>query len=159
MALIRIDKEGIMPINALWRLVLRRIYDPDHAGESDKYLIELNIERWYKKVTEHNKMIVDALGDAAMAQAVGERGTVVDEIEFQISRMCEYLVKEEEGLLEDAPYKDLMSKRAVREHKIDYRKMFPAIYPECRPNKRELARAKEIGRINDLENKDLINNN
>ena len=59
--------------------------------------------------------------------------------------------------MEDQPYKDCFSKKAVREHKIDYRKMFPAIYPECRPTHKDLARAKEIGRINDEENRELLN--
>ena len=154
---IQIDKEGMMPINKMWRLVLRMIYDPVHSGESDLWLINNAFDKWYGKVMEHNKQLLDACGDAAFKEAVGRRGTVIDEIEYQLKLMAECLVELEKGTLEETPFKHLLSIKAVKVHGLDYRKMFPSVYPECKPDKSAYERAKEYGRINDEENKELLN--
>lgn len=111
------------------------IFDPKKSGDNDRYLVESNIEKWAEIVKQHNVKLQDAWGDIAFAEAVGRRGSTVDEIQYQLECMAKFLVEDEEGKLEQ-------KKETYRVHKIDYRKTFPNIFPECQPTKREIARAK-----------------
>ena len=151
MSLIRID-QGLMTINNLWRLVLKKIYTPDKLKTGDEYVIENAIEKWYEIVKLHNKKLGDAFGDVAFEQAVGRRGSICDEIEYQLQLICSLLVKDEKGLLEE-------KKETFKRHKIDYRKVleYRNIFPEMWPTKKDIAKAQEAKRINDKENKDLMN--
>ena len=115
MALIKINKDGLMPINQMWRLILRRIFDEKHASPNDQFLIENNIEKWMNIVGEHNGKLHDAFGDLAFQAAVGRRGSLIDEIEFQLIEMSKMLVADEKGDLEE-------KKATFRNHGIDYRK-------------------------------------
>ena len=133
MSLIRINRE-LMSINNIWRLILRRIFNPKKAGESDLYLIEHNIEKWKAVCDGHNSKVYDAFGDKAFEQAVGRRGSIIDEIEYQLQEMCKMLVNDEKGLLES-------KKETYRVHHIDYRKVYPNIFPECIPTPAEKAQA------------------
>jgi hypothetical protein len=152
MSIIRVDKDGLITINKLWRLVLRRIYDYNHAGESDKWIIEQNIQKWYEIVHQHNVKLQDAFGDVAFQEAVGRRGSITDEVEYQLEQMCSLLVKDEKGLLED-------KKETYKRHDIDYRKVleYRNIFPEMWPTKKDLARAKSFKEKNDKDNKALLN--
>lgn len=149
---VRVSTLGIMSINNIWRLILRRIFDPKNAGESDLYLIESNIEKYAKIVNEHNTKLQDAFGDAAFTEAVGRRGSVIDEIEYQIREMSKWRVADEKG-------EEWIEKKkfTFKEHNIDYRKVFQQIYPECSPTKSDYARAQESLRKNNEDNKELLN--
>ena len=141
-----------MTINNLWRLVLKKIYTPDKLKTGDEYCIENGIERWYTIVKKHNVKLADAFGDVAFEQAVGRRGSIIDEIEYQLQLMCALLVKDEKGLLEE-------KKETYKRHNIDYRKVleYRNIFPEMWPTKKDLAKAQEYKRINDKDNKELLN--
>ena len=151
MSLINVSND-LMTINALWRIILRWVYDNDHAKEGDLYVINSNIEKWYNIVKMHNVKLADAFGDVAFEQAVGRRGSVTDEIEYQLVKMSQMLVADEEGKLES-------KKDTYRTHKIDYRKVleYRNVFPEMWPTKKDLARAQAYKKINDKENERLLN--
>jgi hypothetical protein len=141
-----------MSINKLWRLILRMIYDPKHSGESDLWLVESNIQLWADIVQQHNVKLQDAFGDEAFKESVGRRGSICDEIEYQLIAMSKLLVDDEKGLLEE-------KKETYRRHKIDYRKVleYRNIFPEMWPTKKDLARAQSFKEKNDRDNRDLLN--
>jgi hypothetical protein len=141
-----------MTINNLWRLVLKKVFDPDHLKPGDEYCIEHGIEKWYEIVKQHNVKLMDAIGDIAFKEAIGRRGSITDEIEYQLVLMCKMLVDDEKGLLDS-------KKETFRLHKIDYRKVleYRQIFPEHWPTKKALAKAQEYKRINDRDNKELTN--
>jgi hypothetical protein len=141
-----------MTINNLWRLVLKKVFAPDSLKSGEAYLMENAIEKWYQIVKMHNVKLADAFGDIAFKEAVGRRGSVTDEIEYQLELMCKLLVDDEKGLLED-------KKETYKRHSIDYRKVleYRNIFPEMWPTKKELAQAREYKRKNDLDNKRLLN--
>ena len=149
--LIRID-HGRMSINNMWRLVLKWVFNRDACGESDLFIINSNIEKWYKVVKEYNVKLEDAFGDAAFQEAVGRRGSVCDEIEYQLIEMSKMLVADEDGKLD---YK----KETFRNHKIDYRKCYLSVFPEMAPTKKDKARAQSFLEINKKENPDVYNKN
>jgi hypothetical protein len=133
-------------------LALKKVYDPDKLKSGDEYLIEHNIEKWYQIVKQHNVKLQDAFGDVAFQQAVGRRGSITDEIEYQLQLMSKLLVDDEKGLLDS-------KKETFKRHKIDYRKVleYRNIFPECWPSKKDYAKAQEYKKINDKDNKDILN--
>jgi len=105
-----------MPILALWRLVLKFIFDLRNCEYGTQNKIENNIENWYNWVQLQKNKIEGKYGFSSFSKAeVGKKGTEVDEVEYQIQYMSKYLVMNEKGELDS-------KKETYKRHNIDYRK-------------------------------------
>ncbi len=136
--LINIKDPSRMPIKFLWQLIYTFTFDKKACGHMTKDIINKQLIKWHEFIEINEKRELDAFGlDPHMAAVpVGKKGSVLDEMKFQMQLMCSWCVKEEEGKFE--PRVELFTK-----HKIDFRLAEPMcfVFPEY-ASRRNMAKGK-----------------
>jgi hypothetical protein len=108
--------DKVMPIIYLWRAIFKYIFDKDHCAFNHRQEIEKEILKWDKIVKFQQKIRHEKYGPTdSDKNPVGQKGNVIDEIEYQVGMMCKTLVDNENG------YWDY-HRDTLRIHNIDYRK-------------------------------------
>lgn len=125
--LINVHDKTRMPIRPLWQLIFTFTFNKNACGHMTKDIIGQQLMKWNDFVQLNKKRELDLYGlDPQMAAVpVGKKGSVIDEMEFQLQLMCSWVVREESG--EFKPRVELFKK-----HKIDFRLAEPmcAVFPE-----------------------------
>lgn len=125
--LINVHDKTRMPIRPLWQLIFTFTFDKKSCGHMTKDIIGQQLMKWNDFVQINKKRELEMYGlDPVMAAVpVGKKGSVIDEMEYQLQLMCSWVVKEEAKEFE--PRVDLFKK-----HKIDFRLAEPmcAVFPE-----------------------------
>lgn len=115
---IQASPDKVMPIFYLWRSVCRFFYDEEHCPLGFRQEVEKDILKWNKIIQYQNKIRYEAHGQ----KSIGQDGNVIDELQRQIGRMCQWIRYKETGIWE-SPECPPMSSDAVRIHHLDYRKI------------------------------------
>lgn len=107
-----------VPIPVLLRLVLQFIYDINQMSYSKEIQMKNSIVNWNKWVQEEKNKELDKYGITADTFIpVGKKGTIVDEVEFQLQSMAWMLHRNELGGFDKR-------KAMFKEHRINYRKFY-----------------------------------
>ena len=105
--------DKVMPVIYLWRAIWKYIFDINHCAFDHRQEIEKEILKW-NEIIRFQKSIRRVHPDSDK-QPIGQKGNVIDELEYQIGMMCKHLVDNEQGLWD-------YHKDTLRIHGIDYRK-------------------------------------
>lgn len=131
------DKERL-PILHVWRLIFRFTFEKKNCPHTMKKTIEDQLLKWNCFIQLNKARELDKFGlDPEMEfVAVGKKGSILDEFEYQIGLMCSWVVREEKGEFEGKV-------AAYVRAKIDYRLAEPMckVFPECTTN-RNMARGR-----------------
>ena len=133
--------DKVIPIALLWRAIWRWVFDETHCPFDHRKTIEENIVKW-DKIIKFQKRIRSRGPLESDSNPVGQKGNVIDELEYQIGMMCKTLVDNEKG---DWDY----HKDTLRIHNIDYRKSihckfwFPEIPTDYAKGQAALKKAQE----------------
>ena len=106
--------DKVMPIALLWRACWRWVFDEFKCPMGFRKDIESEILKWNKIIT-FQKRIRNRGPTESDSNPTGQKGNVIDELDYQIGMMCKTLVDNEEGLWD-------YHKDTLRIHNIDYRK-------------------------------------
>lgn len=119
-------KKNRMSLYDLWRLIFKYTFDKKSCGYSTQSVINDHIMSWYHHIEEEKKKELQKYGLSASFTAIGRKGSILDEHDYQIKLMSDWVVKEEGGFFE----KRVM---AYERAKIDYRLAEPMckVFPEC----------------------------
>jgi len=134
--LINIKDASRMPIKYLWQLIFTFTFDKKSCGHMTKDIIGQQLMKWNDFIQINKKRELEKYGldPDAPAAPLGQKGSVLDEMEYQLQNMCSWVVREEKGDFE--PKVELYKK-----HKIDFRLAEPQchVFPEfqTRRNKRK----------------------
>jgi len=110
--------DKVMPIIYLWRAIWKFVFDIDHCAFDHRKEIEKEILKWTDIINFQKKIRSDRHGkkwDEGSTDKVGQKGNVIDELEYQIGMMCKTIVDNEQGLWD-------YHVDTLRIHNIDYRK-------------------------------------
>ena len=121
------DSRDRMPIWYLWRAVWRFIFDEYSCGVNHQMEMQSEILKWKAVVDYQKKIRIEKYGaEAGFSLECGKNGNIIDEIEYNIMAMSNFLVKNEFGGFDRT--KDLL-----RIHKIDYKRyvLCKDFFPEC----------------------------
>ena len=105
--------DKVMPIIYLWRAIWKYIFDIDHCSLDHRQQIEKEVLKWDGIIRFQKK--IRRPHPESENNPVGQKGNVIDELEYQIGMMAKTLVDNEQG------YWDY-HKDTLRIHNIDYRK-------------------------------------
>src|SRR5258708_38329310 len=98
MSLIQIKSNERMPLVDLWRLIFKFTFDKNNCAYSTKKNIEDNIIKWNDLVIFQKRILTEQFGPGFDGyQPIGQKGSVLDEIEYQIGSMSSWVVREEKG--------------------------------------------------------------
>lgn len=130
--LINVVDPSRMPLKYLWQLIFTFTFDKKSTGHMTKDTINNQLMKWHNFVEINKKRELEEYGlDPDMALIpIGKKGSVLDEMEFQLQHMCSWVVKEEQGHFE--PKVELYKK-----HKINFRLAEPMCFafPEHAKNR------------------------
>lgn len=112
--LIHIHSTDRMSIVDLWRLIFKFTFDKRGCGHTTKKTIEENLLKWNDVVQMLKKKQADQFGIDSNYTPVGKKGSILDEMEYQIGNMCSWVVREEKD-----EFQHLVETYA--RNKIDYR--------------------------------------
>ena len=138
--------DNVMPIYFLWRAIWRWVFDEISCPFNHRSEIEKEIIKWNQIVQYQKKIRSEQYGQTESdVLAVGTKGNLIDELEYQIGMMCKTLVENEEGLWNN-------SKDTLRIHKIDYKQSIHCnqYFPEFK-NKDGKKKAEEALKQNMLD--------
>ena len=121
------DKER-MAIVPLWRLIFKFTFEKQACGHSTRKTIEDQLLKWnvFIQINKAHTLEKFGLDPEANYAPVGKKGSILDEMEYQLGLMCSWVVREENG--------EFQSKvDNFKKHKIDYRLAEPMtrVFPEC----------------------------
>lgn len=138
--LINVKDESRMPIIFLWQLIYTFTFAKKSCAYMTKDIISQQLLKWHGFIEINKAVRLQEYGlePAFMAAVpIGKKGSVIDEMEFQLQSMCSWVVKEEAGKFQ--PKVDLFTK-----HKIDFRLAEPMChaFPE-HANRRNMNKGKE----------------
>lgn len=123
-----------MPLYFLWRAVWKLFYDRDNCKFGHQSKIEEEITKWNSIVKYQKKIVFEKYGPQPEIdnKPLGTKGTFVDEMEFQLCRMCQVLVYGETGEWQGEDDHKPFSLETVLRHSLDYRKlpMCVTVFPE-----------------------------
>lgn len=125
--LLQVHSKDRMTLIDLWRLVFKFTFDKHNCAYSTKQTIETNILKWNDLLKAQKKILTEKFGAGLDNYvAIGKKGSILDEIEYQIGSICAWVVREENGELQHLVD---TYKRAG----IDYRLAQPMckVFPEC----------------------------
>lgn len=124
--LLQINSKDRMHLIDLWRLIFKFTFEKKACSYTAKQTIETNILKWNDLIRTQKRIIADKFGLEADFVPVGQKGSILDEIEFQVGNMCAWVVKEEKG-----EFQHLVD--TYGRNKIDYRLAQPMakVFPEC----------------------------
>ena len=113
-----------MPLFNLWRAVWRYVYDKKNCPLLFYKELEKEILKWNAIVQYQKKIKFERFGkQEGDNKPVGLKGDFVDEIEFQIGRMCQVLRWDETNEWHGEDTARPFSKYTVERHKLDYHKL------------------------------------
>lgn len=125
--LIKVHDNERLTIVELWRLIFKFTFDKKACAYSTKQTIETQLLKWNGFIKMNKAMEADKFGINPSTEfvAVGKKGSILDEMEYQIGMMCSWVVREENGDFEGKI-------EAYARAKIDYRLAEPMckMYPE-----------------------------
>lgn len=125
--LINFNDKSRMPIKYLWQLIFTFTFDKKSCGHMTKDVIGKQLEKWndFIKINKERELEKYGLDPQMAAVPVGQKGSALDEMEYQLMLMCSWAVREEKG--EFMPKVELFKK-----HKIDFRLAEPMrhVFPE-----------------------------
>jgi hypothetical protein len=134
--LINLKDHSRMPIKYLWQLIFTYTFDKKSCGHMTQDIIGHQIIKWHDFVEINKKRELEAYGlDPEMSLVpIGKKGSVLDEMEYQVQSMSKWVVREEQG--------EFISKvELFKKHKIDFHLAEPMchVFPEyqTRRNKRK----------------------
>lgn len=124
--ILQINSPDRMPLVDLWRLIFKFTFEKKACSYTAKQTIETNVIKWSNLINAQKKIIAERFGLEGNFVPVGKKGSVLDEIEFQVGNMCQWIVKEEKG-----EFQHLVD--TYGRNKIDYRLAQPMakVFPEC----------------------------
>lgn len=125
--LLKVNSPDRMSLLDLWRLVFKYTFDKDNCGFTTKQTIETNLLKWNDLIKYQKRIMTESLGPGFDGYApIGKKGSLIDEMEYQVGLMCSWLVREEKGELQNKV-------DTVKRHKLDYRLIEPCskVFPEC----------------------------
>lgn len=111
--------DKVMPIIYLWRGIWKYVFDINHCIFNHRQELEKEIMKW-NEIIRFQKSIRRKHKEEDL-NPVGQKGNVIDELEYQIGMMCKTLVDNEKGLWD-------YHKDTLRIHDIDYRKSIHCNY-------------------------------
>ena len=134
-----------MPIKYLWQLIYTFTYDKKSCGHMTKDVIDKQLMKWkeFIRINEERELNEYGLDPLMASVPVGKKGSVIDEMKYQLIGMCNFVVKEEAGLLEHEV-------ENVKKHKLDFR-MLPGIcdvFPEYCAARRNYSKGAEALKVN-----------
>lgn len=125
------DKER-MPIFVLWRLIFKFTFDKNNCAHTTKKTIEDQLLKWngFIQVNKARELDTYGLDPDTQYTPVGRKGSVLDEMEYQLGLMCSWVVRDEKNEFQSKVV-------AYTRAKIDYRLVEPMckVYPECVANR------------------------
>lgn len=128
--LLQVNSNDRLPIYHLWRLIFKYTFDKKNCSPNAHKIIEQEVLKWNKLVITQNKIKNDRFGPAIDSHiSVGKKGTVLDEIEYQVGLMASWVRDEERG--------DFRSRiDSYKRAGIDWRKCKPMdrFFPEVKKN-------------------------
>lgn len=134
--LINVHDKSRIPIKYLWQLIFTYTFDKKSTGHMTKQTISKQLCKWNGFIEINKARELEQYGlDPEMASVpIGRKGSVLDEMEYQLQLMCSWVVKEEKGEFESRV-------ELFRKHKVDFRLAEPmcAVFPEF-AKKRNMAR-------------------
>src|SRR5689334_2398443 len=128
--LLQVHSNERMPLVQLWRLIFKYIFDEKNCGQTTRKTIETEVLKWNNLVKYQKRVLTEKYGPGFDGYApIGKKGSVIDEIEYQIGMMSSWLVKNENGEWDQ-------KKANYAIHKIDYRTVAPMdrVFPEIKKN-------------------------
>jgi hypothetical protein len=134
--LINFKDASRMPIKYLWQLIFTYTFEKKSCAHRTPDIINEQLLKWNAFIDINKKRDLEKYGldPDAPAAPIGQKGSVLDEMEYQLQNMCSWVVREEQG--EFTPKVELFKK-----HKIDYHLAEPMchVFPEfqTRRNKRK----------------------
>ncbi len=136
--LIQVHDKERMTIVQLWRLIFKFTFDKKNCPYNAKKTVEDQLLKWNGFIQMNKAMELDKYGIDKDTQftPIGQKGSILDEMEYQVGMMCSWVVREEKG--------DFQGKiEAYARAKIDYRTAEPMckMFPESN-NLRNMARGK-----------------
>ena len=135
--------DKVMPVVLIWRGIWKWIFDERNCSFDHRKILEEEILKWNKIITFQKRLRKDKYGPTERdSNPTGQKGNVIDELEYQVGMMCKTLVDNEEGLWD-------YHKDTLRIHNIDYRKSihckfwFPEIPTDYAKGRANLEAAKK----------------
>lgn len=128
--LINVKDPSRMPIKFLWQLIFIFTFEKEKTGHMTKDVIGQQLMKWneFIDINERRELEMYGLDPDTALIPIGKKGSVLDEMKYQLMLMCSWVVREEKG--EFKPKVELYKK-----HKIDYHLAEPMchVFPEhCR---------------------------
>ncbi len=131
--LINVNDPTRIPIKYMWQLIYTFTFDKKSTGHMTKDIIGKQIVKWMEFVEINKKRECELYGlDPNLNKiSLGLKGSVLDEMEYQVVLMADWVVKEEQGFF-------IKKVEDFKKHNIDFR-LTPGIcdaFPEyCRQHR------------------------
>lgn len=124
---IQINSPERMPLLDMWRLVFKFTFDKKNCGHSTRRTIEDNLLKWNGFVQMEKMRIANKFGIDPNFVSIGKKGSMIDEVEYQVGYMASWVVREEKGEFQHLV--DTYTRAG-----IDYRLAEPMakVFPECK---------------------------
>jgi inner membrane protein involved in colicin E2 resistance len=143
--LINVKDASRMPLKHLWQLIFTFTFDKKSCGHMTKDVIGRQLMKWHDFIEINKKRELEAYGlDPEMSLVpIGKKGSVLDEMEYQLQLMSSWVVREEAG--EFIPKVELYKK-----NNIDFRLSQPAcmVFEEYARARRNPAKGAEALKVN-----------
>lgn len=125
------DKER-MALVPLWRLIFKFTFDKKSCAHTTKKTIEDQLLKWngFVQINKARELEQFGLDPDSQFVPVGQKGSILDECEYQLGLMCSWVVREEKD--EFLPKVD-----AYKRANVDYRMCEPMckVFPEITKNR------------------------
>lgn len=124
---IKVNSSDRMPLLDMWRLIFKFTFDKKNCPYNTKITLETELLKWNGYVKMEKVRIMNKYGLDNEFIPVGQKGSIIDEIEYQVGYMCSWCVREEQG-----EFKALVD--TYKRSNIDYRLAEPMrkVFPECK---------------------------
>lgn len=123
--LIQVHDKVRLAIVPLWRLIFQFTFDKQSCPHTARKTIEDQLLKWNGFIQINKAREAALYGQEASFAPVGTKGSILDEIEYQIGLMCSWVVREEQGEFEPKV-------EAYKKAQVDYRLAEPMcrVFPE-----------------------------
>lgn len=152
--LINVKDASRMPIKYLWQLIFIYTFAKETTGHMTKDVIGKQLMKWneFIDINEKRELEMYGLDPNTALIPIGKKGSVLDEMKYQLMLMCSWVVREEKG--EFTPRVELYKK-----HKIDFHLAEPMchVFPEHAKN-RNMAKGLDALKKNMEDNPEQYSN-